>query len=248
MEPPARARRTRWSAPLRSRPNPNATPTPDPTPKLGSHPHPHPCPPFPSTRPQRHTHPKAYPESSGAPQEPGLVPLAAAALFEQIAAAPRGVCYSLQLSALEIVSCSPLFTLIFPLSRPPLSLRTLLSLTPSLSHSFSLTPLLTLSLLHSPHSISSLLSPLLALLPLLSPLPTSLSLPTPFLYHMPSLASHPFSQLCTPPSPPFFLSLSWKRSALTCFTGDVAWCSDPPQPMAFIFMDSERCFNAPFPS
>lgn len=39
----------------------------------------------------------------GSEIEPGVVPLAAAALFEQIATAPAGVCYSLQLSALEIV-------------------------------------------------------------------------------------------------------------------------------------------------
>ena len=35
--------------------------------------------------------------------DPGIVPLAAAALFDAIAAAPPGVCYSLQLSALEIL-------------------------------------------------------------------------------------------------------------------------------------------------
>ena len=39
----------------------------------------------------------------GSDAEPGIVPLAAAALFEQIASAAAGVCYSLQLSALEIL-------------------------------------------------------------------------------------------------------------------------------------------------
>ena len=39
----------------------------------------------------------------GSDAAPGIVPLAAAALFEQIASAAAGVCYSLQLSALEIL-------------------------------------------------------------------------------------------------------------------------------------------------